>query len=103
MAETSFAPADDDDGGQQASALRPALLAGAVAGTVVDASLFPIDTIKTRLQAGDGRGAWRFTGLYRGFGAAVIASAPCGMSGCHLSGVKESAYFTYVTIGYCAG
>jgi hypothetical protein len=35
--------------------LPVAVASGAVAGTVVDISLFPIDTIKTRLQAGGNR------------------------------------------------
>ena len=33
-----------------------ALASGGLAGTAVDASLFPIDTIKTRLQAGTAAG-----------------------------------------------
>ena len=55
-----------------------ALLAGAVAGTSVDLSLFPLDTLKTRLQAGPGQ-FWKaggFKGIYRGVGSAVVGSAP---------------------------
>ncbi|CDR46814.1 CYFA0S26e00364g1_1 [Cyberlindnera fabianii] len=52
-------------------------MAGAAAGTSTDLTFFPIDTIKTRLQAKGGffhNGGWR--GIYRGLGSAVIASAP---------------------------
>lgn len=53
------------------------LLAGAAAGTSTDLSFFPIDTIKTRLQAKGGFFAnGGFKGLYRGLGPAVLASAP---------------------------
>jgi solute carrier family 25 S-adenosylmethionine transporter 26 len=53
------------------------LLAGGVAGTTVDVALFPIDTIKTRLQAPGG--FWKaggVRGIYRGIGAAAAGSAP---------------------------
>ncbi len=60
--------------------LAAALAAGALAGTVVDATLFPLDTIKTRLQSGAAAAGTPLTlaTVYRGFGAAVVASAPCG-------------------------
>jgi len=54
-----------------------ALFAGAVAGASVDTSLYPIDTIKTRLQSK--AGFWKaggFTGVYRGLSSAIIGSAP---------------------------
>jgi solute carrier family 25 (mitochondrial S-adenosylmethionine transporter), member 26 len=53
--------------------------AGAFAGVAVDISLFPIDTIKTRLQAPGGflaNGGWR--GIYRGIGSVSTGSAPSG-------------------------
>ncbi|CAK7274824.1 S-adenosylmethionine transporter [Sporothrix epigloea] len=55
-----------------------ALLAGAIAGTSVDLSLFPLDTLKTRLQAGPGQfwASGGFSGIYRGVGSAVVGSAP---------------------------
>ncbi|KXS11046.1 mitochondrial carrier [Gonapodya prolifera JEL478] len=59
------------------SNLWQALLAGGFAGTAVDVSLFPLDTLKTRLQAPDG--FWRtggFKGVYRGLSSAVAGSAP---------------------------
>ena len=51
--------------------------AGALAGTIVDLSLYPIDTIKTRLQASSGfRRSGGFQGVYRGVGSALVGSAP---------------------------
>ncbi|KAL6938158.1 S-adenosylmethionine transporter [Hanseniaspora osmophila] len=53
------------------------LLSGACAGTSTDLAFFPIDTIKTRLQAKGGffhNGGYK--GIYRGLGSCVIASAP---------------------------
>jgi solute carrier family 25 (mitochondrial S-adenosylmethionine transporter), member 26 len=54
--------------------------AGAFAGVAVDVSLFPIDTIKTRLQAPGGflaNGGWR--GIYKGIGSVLMGSAPSGI------------------------
>ncbi|OIW25797.1 mitochondrial carrier, partial [Coniochaeta ligniaria NRRL 30616] len=54
-----------------------ALLAGALAGTTVDLTLFPLDTLKTRLQSASGFFAsGGFSGIYRGVGSAVVGSAP---------------------------
>ena len=54
-----------------------ALLAGALAGTTVDLSLYPIDTLKTRLQSSAGLAAsGGFRGIYAGVGSALIGSAP---------------------------
>ena len=50
------------------------LVAGGIAGTFCDISLFPLDTIKTRLQKGESKIQWR--GLYQGIGPAALASAP---------------------------
>ncbi|KAJ3299514.1 hypothetical protein HK104_008610 [Borealophlyctis nickersoniae] len=61
----------------QAPTPKQALLAGAVAGTAVDTVLFPLDTIKTRLQAREGfRASGGFRGVYSGLSSAVIGSAP---------------------------
>lgn len=54
-----------------------ALAAGAIAGVSVDASLFPIDTVKTRLQSS--QGFWKtggFRGIYSGILPAFLGSAP---------------------------
>ena len=54
-----------------------ALVAGGLAGTSVDVSLFPIDTLKTRLQSPQGfLKAGGFRGIYNGLGAAAAGSAP---------------------------
>eukprot|EP00546_Thalassionema_frauenfeldii_P016855 CAMPEP_0178899152 /NCGR_PEP_ID=MMETSP0786-20121207/2733_1 /TAXON_ID=186022 /ORGANISM="Thalassionema frauenfeldii, Strain CCMP 1798" /LENGTH=268 /DNA_ID=CAMNT_0020569961 /DNA_START=1 /DNA_END=804 /DNA_ORIENTATION=- len=54
-----------------------ALVAGGLAGTSVDVALFPIDTIKTRLQSPQGFAkAGGFRGIYQGLGAAAAGSAP---------------------------
>ncbi|KAI9901224.1 hypothetical protein N3K66_003041 [Trichothecium roseum] len=56
---------------------QAALLAGAAAGTTVDLSLFPLDTLKTRLQSSAGFfPSGGFGGIYRGIGSAVVGSAP---------------------------
>lgn len=53
------------------------LLSGAAAGTAVDVSLFPLDTLKTRLQSD--HGFWKaggFRRIYSGIGPAAVGSAP---------------------------
>lgn len=55
----------------------PQFKSGGVAGLFVDVALFPIDTIKTRLQSE--RGFWRsggFSGIYKGLGPAAAGSSP---------------------------
>jgi len=54
-----------------------ALIAGGCAGTTVDVALYPLDTLKTRLQAADG--FWKaggFGGVYRGVLATALGAAP---------------------------
>ncbi|XP_076337706.1 mitochondrial S-adenosylmethionine carrier protein isoform X2 [Tachypleus tridentatus] len=54
-----------------------ALMAGAAAGIAVDVTLFPVDTVKTRLQSA--QGFWKtggFRSIYSGLASAVIGSAP---------------------------
>lgn len=54
-----------------------ALLAGASAGLAVDVTLFPLDTIKTRLQSKDGFiKSGGFRQIYSGLGSAALGSAP---------------------------
>ncbi|KAK6455881.1 mitochondrial carrier protein PET8 [Scheffersomyces xylosifermentans] len=53
------------------------LISGGCAGTSTDLAFFPIDTLKTRLQAKGGffkNGGW--SGIYKGLGSCVVASAP---------------------------
>ncbi|KAF9934880.1 hypothetical protein FBU30_010147 [Linnemannia zychae] len=57
--------------------LLQCMLAGAMAGTAVDTALFPLDTLKTRLQSKAGFAAsGGFRGVYSGLTSAVIGSAP---------------------------
>ncbi|CEP19055.1 hypothetical protein [Parasitella parasitica] len=57
--------------------LKQALVAGACAGTAVDTALFPLDTIKTRLQSQQGfLASGGFRGVYSGLLSAIIGSAP---------------------------
>ena len=74
------------DGGRVAS---PALAIGfgATAGVALWTSIFPLDVVKSRIQASDGktgfvgavRGVWREAGLlgfYRGFGPCLVRAVP---------------------------
>ncbi|OTB01580.1 hypothetical protein M426DRAFT_323341 [Hypoxylon sp. CI-4A] len=67
-----------------------ALVAGGIAGTTVDLSLFPLDTLKTRLQSHAGFfPSGGFRGIYRGIGSAVVGSAPgAAFFFCTYEGVK---------------
>lgn len=59
------------------SPVTNAMLAGAAAGLAVDVVLFPLDTLKTRLQAPEGFFAsGGFRGVYRGLLATASVSAP---------------------------
>lgn len=71
--------------------LWSSFLGGGVAGLFVDVVLFPLDTLKTRLQAEQGfKNAGGFRGIYKGIGVQVIGSAP------------QAAFFfvTYESIKY---
>lgn len=62
---------------QPAVSFWTALVAGGMAGTAVDIGIFPIDTIKTRLQSPVG--FWKaggFRGVYNGVSAVAAGSAP---------------------------
>lgn len=69
------------------------LVAGGLAGTSVDISLFPLDTIKTRLQSQ--QGFWKsggFSRIYSGIGPAAAGSAPnAAMFFCTYDSVKKLA------------
>ncbi len=54
-----------------------ALLSGGAAGMTVDVVLFPLDTLKTRMQSSEGFiKAGGFRGIYKGISAAATGSAP---------------------------
>ena len=56
-----------------------ALVAGGMAGVSVDIALFPLDTMKTRLQSSQGFfKAGGFRGIYNGLGSAAAGSFPNG-------------------------
>ena len=58
-----------------------AVCSGGMAGITVDVVLFPLDTIKTRLQSAGGfTSAGGFHGVYRGLFSTVVGSAPAGES-----------------------
>lgn len=68
---------------------------GGLAGLVVDTVLFPLDTLKTRLQAAQGfRKAGGLKGVYKGIGPQAIGSAPQGTNRCKLHWTK---YFSSLT------
>ncbi|KAL7071999.1 hypothetical protein ACQ4LE_008659 [Meloidogyne hapla] len=53
------------------------LIAGATAGLAVDLSLYPLDTVKTRMQSKVGfKASGGFGNIYRGIPAVVLGSAP---------------------------
>jgi len=55
------------------------LQAGSLAGFCVDIVLYPLDTIKTRLQSSAGfRHSGGFHGIYRGLGSVAVGSVPGG-------------------------
>ena len=62
--------------GDQSNLLRW-LVCGASAGLAVDLSLYPLDTIKTRLQSAQGfRAAGGFRNIYRGMSSVALGAAP---------------------------
>lgn len=53
------------------------MMAGAAAGLAVDTILYPLDTIKTRLQSRHGFAkAGGFSKIYAGIGSVMVGSAP---------------------------
>jgi len=54
-----------------------ALVSGACAGLSIDVLLFPLDTLRTRLQSPQGfKAAGGFQGVFKGLSAAAIGAAP---------------------------
>lgn len=67
----------DDAAAKKDSPFTLALVAGGIAGTSVDVSLHPLDTLRTRLQSSQGfMKAGGFQGMYKGILSAAIGSAP---------------------------
>lgn len=70
-----------------------ALVAGAIAGAAVDLTLYPLDTIKTRLQSQQGFAAsGGFKRIYAGVPAIAVGSAP-GAALFFVSYEKSKRYF----------
>lgn len=62
---------------EKAPSFVTSLISGGVAGFAVDICLFPLDTIKTRLQSPHGfLKAGGFKGVYKGLSITAIGSAP---------------------------
>lgn len=50
-----------------------------MSGLCVDIVLYPLDTVKTRLQSAEGFvNSGGFRGIYRGLGSILVGSAPGG-------------------------
>lgn len=58
------------------SVLRDGIIAGGTAGVVVETVLYPIDTIKTRLQAAHGGSKVHWKGLYSGLAGNLVGVLP---------------------------
>lgn len=68
-------PAISSNAGYSPAPFWHIVVSGGIAGVVTDCSLFPIDTVKTRMQSPEG--AWRtWKGLYNGVTPAAVASFP---------------------------
>ncbi|KAF2745497.1 mitochondrial carrier [Sporormia fimetaria CBS 119925] len=80
------------------------LIAGGLAGTTVDLSLYPLDTLKTRLQSSTGfTASGGFSGIYRGVGSALIGSAPgAALFFITYDSIKRALIPTHPTIAYTA-
>eukprot|EP01038_Epipyxis_sp_PR26KG_P006219 gene6219-8571_t len=68
---------DLDSNSQSKPSFIKSLISGGIAGTTVDVALFPLDTIKTRIQSPQGFiKSGGFNGIYKGLGAVALGSAP---------------------------
>ena len=73
------------------SGVLVALLSGAAAGLCTDLALFPLDTVKTRLQSATGfMAAGGFRGIYSGLGSVAMGSMPgSALFFCTYEGIKQ--------------
>ncbi|XP_010542981.1 PREDICTED: probable S-adenosylmethionine carrier 2, chloroplastic isoform X2 [Tarenaya hassleriana] len=65
-----------DDPSRFLSLFYESVIAGGTAGVIVEAALYPIDTIKTRLQAAHDGGKIILKGLYSGLGGNLVGVLP---------------------------
>ncbi|KAK6621704.1 hypothetical protein RUM44_001511 [Polyplax serrata] len=89
---------DSDDDSPYSSKLKmkptfaTSVVAGGIAGVTVDITLYPLDTIKTRLQSRVGFAAsGGFRGIYKGVVPVLLCSAP-------LSALFFATYNTFVNL-----
>ena len=74
------------------------LISGAFAGFTVDIALFPIDTIKTRLQAKEGfLKSGGFRGIYRGLGSAAAGSIPAASAFFYAYDTAKKSFSNVIT------
>ncbi|KAL6611172.1 hypothetical protein ACP70R_039100 [Stipagrostis hirtigluma subsp. patula] len=66
----------EDGDGRSFNFLQEGAIAGGAAGVVVETALYPIDTIKTRLQAAQGGSKIRWKGLYAGLAGNTVGVLP---------------------------
>ena len=65
------------DSNPRSTSFISALISGGIAGIATDISLYPLDTIKTRLQSPHGfLKSGGFRGIYKGLSVAAVGSAP---------------------------
>ena len=73
----------------------PILQAGGIAGLTADVVLFPLDTIKTRLQSSRGfLASGGFHKIYAGIGPAAAGSAPSGRTRNFIRQLQSSNSFS---------
>lgn len=69
------------------------MIAGGIAGLTVDLALYPLDTLKTRLQSSEGfLKAGGFRGVYRGMQSVALGSAP-GSAAFFVAYEQSAPYF----------
>lgn len=69
--------ADEENSDANKVPFTLALIAGGCAGTTVDVALYPLDTLRTRMQAPEGFfKAGGFSGVYNGVMATALGAAP---------------------------
>ncbi|KAK2193550.1 hypothetical protein NP493_10g06010 [Ridgeia piscesae] len=91
MNEPTSAPTPPPVAVVHQSSIIVALLSGAAAGLCTDLALFPLDTVKTRLQSAQGFvAAGGLRGIYSGLGSVAMGSMPgSGLFFCTYEGIKK--------------
>ena len=98
LGNAKAAPSGDSNAGPS---FAMAVLAGGFASATVDVSIYPLDTLKTRLQAPQGfQRAGGTTGLFRGVMAAAVGAVP---GGAVFFGAKDFSKATLRDLGSTPG